>query len=769
MEVFMIPAPAPVSPDPSSGGRLVSTDGQLLPLVSARLIATAQGGVAEVVLEQRFRNAGTIPLAVTYSFPLPADAAVGGYAFTIGDRRIVGEIDRRQAARERFEQALIEGRTAGLVEQERSSLFTQELGNIPPGADVVAELTLDQRLRWLDEGAWEWRFPTTAAPRYLGPEGRVADAARISQDVSGDPLPARLTLALKINDAFTAVPESPSHRVRASEGAVRFDDDAGVPLDRDLVVRWPVARAAAGLALEVARPQGAQAYGLLTLTPPARTTPSPSLPRDLIVLLDTSGSMDGQPLEQARKVVSALVDTLGDADRLELIEFSSAPRRWKAEPVAATAAMRREALAWLGKLRASGGTEMRAGILEALRPLRAESQRQIVLVTDGLIGFEQEVVGAIVKGLPASSRVHTVGVGSAVNRSLTMAAARAGRGLEVMTGLAEDVERAARRLVARTDAPLVVDLSVSGPALVAHAPAALPDLFAGAPALISLELRPEGGTLAVRGRTVTGEWQQTIDVPARAPGEGSRATVRLFGRERIEDLETRVAAGEDHDGEIERLGLAFQVATRLTSWIAVSEEVTVDPGAPTRRVRMPQELPHGMSVEGLGLRGGPPAFAGGAMRTRMAMTAMPMTVGPRAEAPRGPAQPGFLSRAAGFLGKAFGGAASDDEGTDLAQADQDAPEFDRLFRGRVTLRKDDKLVLHFVVEDGDLDWAPGTEVELVLGDGRRLMVRVLENISTRAATIRSGEEVRLIIELAPDQPLPARVVIAGPVRISIEL
>src|SRR6185295_18600515 len=107
------------------------------------------------------------------------------------------------------------------------------------------------------------------------------------------------------------------------------------------------------------------------------------------------------------------------------------------------------------------------------------------------------------KGLPASSRVHTVGVGSAVNRSLTMAAARAGRGLEVMTGLAEDVERAARRLVARTDAPLVVDLSVSGSALVAHAPAALPDLFAGAPALISLELRPEGGTLAVRGRTAT--------------------------------------------------------------------------------------------------------------------------------------------------------------------------------------------------------------------------------------------------------------------------
>src|SRR4051794_30958388 len=162
------------------------------------------------------------------------------------------------------------------------------------------------------------------------------------------------------------------------------------------------------------------------------------------------------------------------------------------------------------RLGASGGTEMRAGILEALRPLRAESQRQVVLVTDGLIGFEAEVVGTIVERLPASCRVHTVGVGSAVNRSLTGAAARAGRGLEVIVGLGEDPERAARRLVAHTDAPLVVGLELSGSALIDHAPAALPDLYAGAPALVALALRPEGGELVARGRTATGEWREHL-------------------------------------------------------------------------------------------------------------------------------------------------------------------------------------------------------------------------------------------------------------------
>src|SRR5690348_12930568 len=153
---------------PSNGGRLVSADERELPLLGVRLTARAGGGVAEVVLEQRFRNPHEAPLAVTYSFALPADAAVSGYSFTIGARRVVGEIDRREAARERFEQALLEGKTAGLVEQERSSLFTQEIGNIPPATEVVATLTIDQRLRWLDDGAWEWRFPTAVAPRYLG-------------------------------------------------------------------------------------------------------------------------------------------------------------------------------------------------------------------------------------------------------------------------------------------------------------------------------------------------------------------------------------------------------------------------------------------------------------------------------------------------------------------------------------------------------------------------------------------------------------------------
>jgi Ca-activated chloride channel homolog len=756
-------APVSSAPHDPTGGTLVSTDGRVLPLTGATLTATARNGLAEVLLEQRFRNSAAVPLTVTYSFPLPADAAVGGYVFTVGDRRIVGEIDRRGAARERFEQALVDGHTAALVDQERSSLFSQEIGNIPPGAEVVAALTIDQPLRWLDEGAWEWRFPTTAAPRYLGAAGRVPDAGRVAQEIADGALPTRLHMTLAVRDPAPAPPASPSHSLRAE--AVRADAGGGfdvglaapggVPLDRDLVVRWPAARAEVGLALEVARPTaGDDVFALLTITPPAPSARGRALTRDLVVLLDTSGSMGGEPLDQARRVVSALIASLHDEDHLELIAFSSTPVRWKRKPVAATATTRREALAWLAGLQAAGGTEMRDGILEALRPLRDESQRQVVLVTDGLIGFEAEVVGAIATRLPRSSRVHTVGVGSAVNRSLTAAAARAGRGVEVLAGLGEDAEPAARRLVARTAAPLVVELTLSGSALVGHAPAALPDLFAGAPATLSLQLRSEGGEVEVRGRTAEGAWHQAVRIPPCAPGAGRRAAIRLHARERIEDLETRVAAGEQGlDPEIERLGLTFQVATRLTSWIAVSEEPTVDPGAPTRRERMPQQLPHGMSVDGLGLRpaSAPPvtlAFFAAPMRARAALVVDDVT----------------YDRDEDLAEKAEGGAPVPPHAGGPARgprAEADADEEPRRLRGRITLRSGDQLVVELDVdaEGPDLEWLPGPSVDLIWPDGRQGAAALRQ--STRAGTVRAGDTIRLVIELQPGEPTPERIIIDG--------
>jgi Ca-activated chloride channel family protein len=316
-----------------------------------------------VILSQRFENPHAETLAVTYRMPLPADGAVSGYAFRIGGRRIVGEVDRRAAARERFEQAVVEGRRAAIVEQERSSLFTQEIHGIPPGAELVAELVVDQRLAWLDDGAWEWRFPTAAAPRYLGAPGAVLDADRVALDVADAPLEARFSLTLDIRDAVAegGRPESPSHRIATERQRVALASGEA-PLDRDVVVRWPVARPAAGVTLDLARPAEARAfpdsaYAVVTLVPPSRRAgsirPAP-VPRDLAILLDRSGSMAGEPLAHAQRLCAALVDSLGGADTIEVLAFGSTVERFRSEPVPATPGAKREALAWLAAQRAGG-------------------------------------------------------------------------------------------------------------------------------------------------------------------------------------------------------------------------------------------------------------------------------------------------------------------------------------------------------------------------------------------------------------------------------
>lgn len=685
MHAVTRPAPiapaASTDPDAAAGGRLVAPDGRTLPLRSAHLAVEARGGIARVVLTQRFANLHAEPLSVRYLLPLPARAAVAGFAFTLGDTRVVGEVQPRKTARAMFEKAIVEGRTAALVEEERSTLFTQRVGNIPPGAEVVCEITLDQQLAWLEDGRWAWRFPTVVGPRYTG--GITADAQRISVPVSMTEMPARASLELRVGDTLTGAVESPSHPVTAesdadpAEPATVVRLAGGAALDRDVVVRWPVAAPAVGASLTAARPADPEhqnrTYGLLTLVPPsAAMTPRV---RDLTLLIDTSGSMGGQPLDQAKRVMKALVEGLCDRDRVEMISFGSRPVRFRDEPIAATRDGKKAALKWLRKLSASGGTEMHTAIVEALRPLRSDAQRQIVLVTDGYIGFEQDIIRRLIHDLPPDCRLHTIGVGSAPNRTLTEGAARAGRGTELIIGLGEDPAAAAERMVARTADPLVTELTVTGPGLAELAPMRLPDLHAGSPALVGLSCRGPG-PITVTGRTADGTYSHTVEVPALAPGQGESGVTALFGRNRVDDLEMRLTAGEPMgaiDPEIERVGVVFGIATRKTSWVAITDDVTVDPGG-GREVEQPHHLPHGASVEGFGLRVPAGAFGGGGamqprLSRRLAGPAAPRAPLPVPSAPSAPSAPMPTMQASAPM-KAEEREAPADGGAGLAREDE---------------------------------------------------------------------------------------------------
>lgn len=612
-------ANAPTQTQAHAGGRLVAHDGRELPLRAVHLSTRAAGGIARVVLTQTFKNPFPEPIEVRYLVPLPSEGAVSGFSFLLGDTRVEGVVTGKQEARQRFQRAISQGKTAALLEQDRTSLFTQRVGNVPPGHEIVCELVIDQPLRWLEEGCWEWRFPTVVGARYQGAPGRVADADKLQVPVSqssaagGQGLGVRASLALTIGDGLTGPVSSPSHEIQAvaerltETTEVRLEG-GGARLDRDVVVRWPIALPSVSASVIPARPaaevHGGDTFALLTVAPP--TGGGQAVARDLTFLIDTSGSMGGRPLDQAQQVVAAMLETLGPNDRIELIEFGSRPVRFKKKPVQATEKNRAAALKWVRKLRSSGCTEMHRAVIEALAPLREDSQRQVILITDGYIGFEQEIVQTLLRELPDGARLHTIGVGSSVNRTLTQGAARAGRGTELLIGLDEDPQTLIPRFVAKTTAPLVTDIVVSGPGVIEVAPRQLPDLYAESPALFAVRLQPEGGTVVLSGRTANGgRFEEVFEVPALELGQGHEGVVALFGREKVEDLEMTLSAGggvAELNSAIEATGIDFQIATRLTSWVAVSKKATVATREQPTTVDQPHELPHGTSAEGLGLR-----------------------------------------------------------------------------------------------------------------------------------------------------------------------
>ena len=717
----------------ASGGRLVSLDGHVLPLIGIEIDAKAAGGWAQARLTERFRNAYSEPLAVTYQLPLPADGVVGGYRIRIGERTIVGRIDRLADAREEFARALLEGRLGGLLTQERADLFTLELGSVPSNAEVTAQITVDQPLVWVGDGAWEWRWPTVVAPRYTGAVGRVTDAERIAVDVAADPLDSKAQLRLRLGDVLQpgSEPVSPSHQVvttRDGQGGVMVGlaFESHRALDRDIVIRWTAAGSDSGVSIVAGRPPAGDpadgsAYALLTVTPPRPHTGEVAWSRDLVVLVDTSGSMQGAPLVAARRVVRALVENLGEHDRLQLIGFATECRHWREAPTPVTGVARASALEWLETLEAAGGTELGTGMRDAFAAVDGAALRQLVVVSDGLVGFEDEIL-RLMEDRADGLRVHCVGIGSAPNRSLTEAVARIGRGLEVLVGVDESPDLAVQRLLAHTSAPQLTGLQVSGAGVRGVVPARLPDVHAGAPVRIGVKLASMDGQLTVRARCADGAlWERSLEVPSRHPGDGSGTVSRTFARMMVADLERRrvtTRGREAIDREIEEVGLTFHVATRSTAWVATSPDLAVDPAA-ARRERVPHALPYGMSIERLGLR-----------QVSRRGSARPML---REETRRGFAPD---------LDEATRRQPTDTHYKSL----RDRPP--ARFSGRIVQLTGDELMIELVAA-GSTDWAPPRRVDLMLADGTQVThLRIDRDRSTPAGRVAARGRLTLVVKLA---------------------
>ena len=565
-------------------------------------------------------------------YPLPDGAAVDSLKMTVGQRVIIGKIKKREEAREIYETAKADGKKAGLIEQQRPNMFTNKVANIGPGETVLIVIEYQMPLRQLD-GVFSLRLPLVVAPRYVPPhtitnKERLDDAKTITAAPLVDP-----KRGPKINPVSIKVDLDPGFRPANIDSAYHKINIAGkdsrrtvrlakgnVPANRDFALSWRSASADPVLSL-YKEELGGKHYIMASITPPVADTKAIAMPREMIFVIDNSGSMGGDSMVEAKKSLLHALGTLGPRDRFNIIRFDDTMTQLFEASVPANADKIAAAKAFTESLEADGGTEMLPALKAALVDTgvtdRAKVVRQVIFLTDGSISNEKEMLETIGAD-NGRSRVFMVGIGSAPNNYLMSRMATMGRGIYTNIGDADEVTMKMAKLLDMLSRPSVQDLkvSVSGNAF-RLTPQMLPDLYAGEPLVLLGQADRLEGAVTISGKIGKKEWTQTVDVTRASD---SPSVAKLWARRRIDDIEADSLLGtighDEADAAIAELGLAFSLVTSQTSLVAVEEKRSRPEGTPLREEDLPVNLPDGWDFETL--LGGETANAAIANETKLA-------------------------------------------------------------------------------------------------------------------------------------------------------
>jgi len=613
------------------------------PVLKSDVSIAVNGMVARATVRQVFHNPSDRWLEGIYVFPLPGRSAVDRLTMTIGERRVEGRIMEKAEAERAYREAADNGQRASLVSGERPNVFVTAVANIGPGEDIAVEIGFQDTVAY-ENGAFTLRFPMVVAPRYSpAPRADIAEAPAPNRPAvnpaaatapQGDDrdlfgpvhtdgrkhnllsltvqLDAGLPLASLRSLYHPVVIES-----TAEGGQSIALSDGDVPADRDFVLEWAPAASGAPQAAVFAEQVGADAHLLVMMVPPARAAegvlpaePQPApLPRELVFIIDTSGSMHGDSLDQAKAAVTAALKRLNPEDRFNVIQFNSETHALFPQPAAADVANVMQAWYYVSALVADGGTEMRPALQLALRDGPSDGYlQQVVFLTDGAVGNEDELFREVAARLGAH-RLFTVGIGSAPNSYFMRKAAEIGRGSFTYIGDLGEVKPRMDALLAKLEQPALTDIRVGWPLTAGKRlelyPTPLPDLYAGEPVtfaarLEGVDLRDLDGQLLITGNAVDGAWQQRLaltDLTA-APGVAS-----VWARAKLTQIEDGLYRGgpETDQAAIRAQALALaldhRLVTRYTALVAIDERVARPDDAGLSREEIARDLPAGWDAD----------------------------------------------------------------------------------------------------------------------------------------------------------------------------
>ena len=616
-----------------------------LPLKSLEVKAQVLGLHTEMVVRQTFVNTYNEPLEATYIFPLPDRAAATSFRLKVAGRVVEGKLKERGQARQEYRQAIQQGHRAALAEEDRPGTFTMQVGNLPPGEQAEVELSLVGPLVYRD-GEAEFRFPLVVAPRYVpgspldGPSvgkgwavdtDQVPDASRVTPPVllPGFPNPVQLSLEVLFQPAgLQPPPEGWAAALKSSLHTLVVDDVAegqpltlrlqpGERLNRDFILRFPVARQNVQTTLNTATTSGSSVFSL-TLAP-ALLPPGSVKPRDVVFVLDRSGSMEGWKMVAARRALGRMIDTLTEHDTFAVLAFDNQielPPHAGSTLQPATNRQRWQTLEWLGKVDSRGGTEMGPALNQAMQMLQTQAasapQRQadpmLVFVTDGQVSGEDVLLRTLKTSAKSQKlpRIFALGIDRAVNAGFLNRLAKLGGGMCELVETEDRLDEVMQRVHRLIATPALTDLKLEalGGQWEADSltPALLPDLFCEAPAIVygRFTSDPAEFRLRITAKTSAGKpWSVEVSPTPLPAAEKSRPhpLLSFWGRARIRDLEDQHACGQRHlSPQIIQTSLETQVLSRFTAYVAVDSAEVVNPGGQQIQVVQPVEQPEGFAM-----------------------------------------------------------------------------------------------------------------------------------------------------------------------------
>jgi Ca-activated chloride channel family protein len=578
-----------------------------LPLKDTRVEIKVSGVIADVTVRQIYENQGNRPLHARYVFPASTRAAVYGMTMTVGNQRVVAKIEERERAKRDFDKAKEEGKSASLLEEDRPNVFSMNVANILPRDTIAVELKYTELLV-PTEGTYELVYPTVVGPRYssknskaAGGHDRFVETPYLHEGESSKSefhLSAQLSTGVPLNDVTCATHQVVARRDGPSRAEITLAPSELFSGHHDFILRFRLAgdQVSTGLLLYQGRDEN---FFLMMAQPPRAIADGDVPPREYVFVLDVSGSMNGFPLDTAKRLMRDLVHVVRPTDTFNVIVFADGSRTLAPASLPASSENLERALRFIGPQPGGGGTELLAALKRAVALPRTAPNvaRTVVLLTDGYIDAEKETFGYIRDHLDEAS-FFSFGIGTSVNRFLIEGVARAGQGEPFVVTKPEESAKAAAKFRRYIQSPVLTGVKVAFNGFETYdvEPIKVPDLFAERPIVVFGKWRGKPqGTIDISGKSGKDVYRTSVPVAETTPDEAHRALSYLWARARLANLfDYERADDADSVAEIKSIGLSYSLLTPYTSFIAVHEVVRNADGH-AEDVDQPLPLPLGVS------------------------------------------------------------------------------------------------------------------------------------------------------------------------------